>query len=139
MRSSQSLIVLILFSLAITASAQTQDTKPPADPLEDAHQGVFQNRRDRAVEAGRTTAAFQQAGPVLSGNVPRRNFIDEQILGRIERDNVPHASLAGDEARCGNSRNDEAGYAAWSRIFQYGCGLVAHLCCEGVSTGGGTR
>src|SRR5262245_29952313 len=97
MRSSQSLIVLILFSLAITASAQTQDTKPPADPLEDAHQGVFQNRRDRAVEAGRTTAAFQQAGPVLSGNVPRRNFIDEQILGRIERDNVPHASLAGDE------------------------------------------
>src|SRR5215470_14997184 len=91
------LIVLLVFSLTISVSGQTQESKPPADPLEDAHQGLFQNRTDRAVEAGRTTAAFQQAGPVLTGNVPRRNFIDEQIFGRIERDSVPHASLAGDE------------------------------------------
>jgi len=97
MGSRHLLIVLLVFSLTLSASAQAQEPKPPADPLEDAHQGLFQNRTDRAVEAGRTTAAFQQAGPVLSANVPRRNFIDEQIFGRMDRDKVPHASLAGDE------------------------------------------
>src|SRR5262245_155950 len=96
MRLWHLLIVLMFFSLTLSASAQTQEPKS-TDPFEDAHQGVFQNQKDRAVEAGRTTAAFQQAGPVLSGNVPRRNFIDEQIFGRTDRDGVPHAALAGDE------------------------------------------
>src|SRR5512138_3518473 len=97
MRLWHLLIVLIVFSLTLTASAQTQEPKATTDPFEDAHQGVFQNQKDRAVEAGRSTAAFQQAGTVLSGNVPRRNFIDEQIFGRMDRDRVPHAGLAGDE------------------------------------------
>src|SRR5215470_20004537 len=97
MRSRHLLSVLLVLSLSLGASAQTQEPKPQADPLEDAHQGLFQKQPDRAVEAGRTTSAFQQAGPVLSANVPRRNFIDEQLLGRMERDGVPHAGLAGDE------------------------------------------
>src|SRR5262245_21845976 len=88
-------VVLILF-LLIPASAQTQEPKQ-ADPFENAHQGLFQNKTDRAVEAGRSSAAFQQATTVGAGTVPRRNFIDEQLFGRMERDGVPHAPLASDE------------------------------------------
>jgi hypothetical protein len=89
--------ILLVFSLALSSSAQTQEPKPAADAFENAHEGIFQKKTDRAVEAGRTTAGFQQAGTVVPGNVPRRNFIDEQIFGRMERDGVSHAPLAGDE------------------------------------------
>src|SRR5262249_18354659 len=32
----------------------------------------------------------------LSGQVARKNYIDEEIFGKMERDGVPHARLAGD-------------------------------------------
>ena len=86
-----------LLVIAMSAAAQSQEPKPAADPFENAHEGLFQQKTDRAVEAGRTTAAFQPSGTVVQGNVPRRNFIDEQIFGRMERDKVPHAPLATDE------------------------------------------
>ena len=81
----------------MSAAAQSQEPKPAADPFENAHEGLFQQKTDRAVEAGRTTAAFQPSGTLVQGNVFRRNFIDEQIFGRMERDKVPHAPLATDE------------------------------------------
>jgi hypothetical protein len=89
--------VLFMIATVLTLSGQTPEPRPAADPFEDAHQGVFENKTDRAVEAGRATAAFQQSGTVISEDVPRRNFIDEQIFGRMERDGVPHAPLASDE------------------------------------------
>jgi len=91
------LAVLLILAVAVCASAQTPEPKPAADPFEDAHQGVFDAKKDKAVEAGRATAAFQQSGMVVSASVPRRNFVDEQIFGRMERDGIPHAPLAGDE------------------------------------------
>lgn len=97
MRSWHRLVVLLVFSLVSYASAQTQEPKPPADPFENAHQGLFEGKTDKAAEAGRITAAFQQSGTTLSGNVPRRNFVDELLFGRMERDGIPHSPLAGDE------------------------------------------
>jgi hypothetical protein len=88
--------VLLMITTVVSLPAQTQDSVPAKDPFEDAHQGIFENKTDKAVEAGRATAAFQQ-GTGASANVPRRNFIDEQIFGRMERDGVPHAPLASDE------------------------------------------
>ncbi len=97
MRPRHLLGFLIVIFIVISAAAQSQEPRPAADPFENAHEGLFQQKTDRAVEAGRATAAFQPSGTAVQGNVPRRNFIDEQIFGRMERDKVPHAPLAGDE------------------------------------------
>jgi hypothetical protein len=98
------IVALAIACLVFTVSAQNQDkpkTAPPisprtADDFERAHQGVFTPDEDKAAEASRLTATFAgtASGPV--GEVARRNYIDEQIFGRMERDKVPHASLAGD-------------------------------------------
>jgi hypothetical protein len=32
-----------------------------------------------------------------SAPIPRKNFVDELVFGRLERDHIPHAPLAGDE------------------------------------------
>ena len=46
-----------------------------------------------------TATAVMAAGevtPRIPPPVPRRNYIDEHVFGRMERDRVPHASLADD-------------------------------------------
>jgi hypothetical protein len=88
---------LLMITAVLSLSAQTQGPVPAPDRFEDAHQGIFENKTDQAVEAGRATAAFQQSTNVVSENVPRRNFIDEHIFGRMERDGIPNAPLSNDE------------------------------------------
>ena len=51
---------------------------------------------DKAAEASRLTAAFAGQSSATPQNVPIKNYIDEQIFGRMERDKVPHAPLAND-------------------------------------------
>ena len=48
----------------------------------------------RPGEAALSTPAL--GAPVLSASIPRRNFIDDHIFGRIERDGIPRAGLASD-------------------------------------------
>ena len=55
---------------------------------------------DKAAEASKLTNAVAPAlpgGAASSAPIPRKNFVDEHIFGRIERDKIPHAPLAGDE------------------------------------------
>src|SRR5207244_3471008 len=55
---------------------------------------------DKAKEASRLTEAVAAALPDAGSStapISRKNFIDEHIFGRIERDKIPHAPLAGDE------------------------------------------
>ncbi len=54
-------------------------------------------KQDRRAEISRLTEEFSSgsaAGPFAP--VPRKNFIDEHIFGKIARDRVPHAALADD-------------------------------------------
>ena len=91
------IVALVLFSLVLSVSAQ--QTAPPttADDFEKAHQGVFGSQPDKAAEASRLTATFAGQSATATGSIPRKNFIDEQIFGRMERDKVPHAPLATDQ------------------------------------------
>ena len=52
---------------------------------------------DRRAELSALTESLSAGGTAAAGPVARRNFIDEYIFGKIERDGVPHAPLADDE------------------------------------------
>lgn len=96
---------LVIFSLVLSVSAQVSQQKKmkprtgsdAVDQFEKAHQGLFTPKTDEAVEASRLTAEFAGSGAPMAGSVPRKNYIDEHIFGRMERDKIPHAGLASDE------------------------------------------
>src|SRR5437879_8466604 len=94
-----------LFLLSLVISAQGPQTNPPPSPqvnqdrIEAAH-GKLLSGEDRAKDASRLTEAVAPVLPDSASStapVPRKNFIDEHISGRMERDKIPHASLAGEE------------------------------------------
>src|SRR6266516_4905362 len=104
MRSSWLCVAtLIVFSIVLSVSAQNQAQKQQttpstsADEFEKAHQNLFGPPTDKAAEASRLTTGFAAAGPAVLGDIQRKNYIDEQIFGRMERDGIPHAPLASDQ------------------------------------------
>jgi hypothetical protein len=100
----------IAICLAMVATAQSPQTPPkPAAPPNSAnpkapeqfdkiHESVF-SKTDKSQEAGKLTDDASKAlpGRALAGPIPRKNYIDEHIFGRIERDKIPHAGLSTDE------------------------------------------
>jgi hypothetical protein len=99
------LVTLILcLTLVVAAQVSQQDRTQPNQPqtnderMEAAHGQLF-SAQDKAKEASRLTQAVAAALPGTGGNfapVARKNFVDEFIFGKMERDRVPHAGLAGD-------------------------------------------
>ncbi len=97
-------ILLLVAVLSLSLMAQTTGQKEPkekmgADQFEDAHRGVFSNQTDRAKEVSQFTVQMSKAMPSSAeslSKMPRKNFIDEYIFGRIERDGIPHAALSSD-------------------------------------------
>jgi hypothetical protein len=87
---------LILFSFALSVSAQQTPTPRTADDFEEAHQGLFGTQTDKAAEASRLTSTFAGQTPVASQKVAIKSYIDEHVFGRMERDKVPHAPIAND-------------------------------------------
>src|SRR5437867_13012510 len=97
--------VVLCLTLAVTAQ-QSQKIQPPSpqqqvdqDRIEAAHSELL-NAKDKAAEASRLTQAVASALPgsgVSSAPIPRKNYVDEHIFGRTERENIPHAPLAGDD------------------------------------------
>ncbi len=85
-----------ILSVAVAVAA---DCTFRADP------DAFMLAQGRAWEAvSRRAVAFsrllpRQAGaqPVAAGQIPRRNFIDDEIFGQLAALNVPSAQLSGDE------------------------------------------
>jgi len=111
-------MVVLFLTLAVTAQ-QTQKGVPQpnqrqvdADPIEAAHSDLL-NRPDKAAEASRLTQAVASALPgaaASSAPIPRKNFVDEFIFGRIDRDHIPHAPLAGDEEFLRRAYLDATGF-----------------------------
>ncbi len=95
--------VCFLGSFALQAqqsSVSTRKTSQSQDQVDVAHQEMLQSIEDRGKEAARLTEDVMGDVPItadVSGDVQRRNFIDDIIFDRIEKDGVPHASLATDQ------------------------------------------
>jgi hypothetical protein len=101
-------IALLTFSTILVAqTAQKKEQKAPAksqssqsvDKYEEVHRGLFNPQPDRAREAGRFTEEISSAlpGRTVTGKLPRKNFIDEYIFGKMEKDGIPYAGLSSDE------------------------------------------
>src|SRR5437867_13288288 len=105
-RGNLFLVMTMVFLLSLVVSAQRPQTNPPPpqpqvdqDRIEAAH-GKLLSGEDRAKDASRLTEAVAPALPGAGSStapIPRKNFIDEHIFGRMERDKIPHAPVAGDE------------------------------------------
>src|SRR2546426_9320787 len=81
---------LIALLAAVGSIAFAQQTHPKPDkhpPIEIP---------DRREAASRLTEAVAGASDRAASPVPRKNFIDEFIFGKMERDKIPHAPLATD-------------------------------------------
>src|SRR2546428_259612 len=115
------LSTLLVLCLTLVVTAQLQQTAQPQqnqlqadekDRIEAAHSELL-NAKDKAEEASRLTNALSPALPgtaASSAPIPKKNFIDEHIFGRIERDNIPHAPLAGDEEFLRRAYVDASGF-----------------------------
>src|SRR5437764_12298820 len=106
-RGNLVLMVTMLFILSLVVYARLPQANPSQQPqaqgdqdrIEAAH-GKLLSGEDKAKEASRLTEAVAPALPITAAStapIPRKNFIDDHIFGRMERDKIPHAPLAGDE------------------------------------------
>jgi hypothetical protein len=100
------LMTTVVLCLTLVVTAQLPQQKPSQsgqqqidqDRIEAAH-GQLLSGQDKAAEANRLTQAVASALPRAASTAPvtKKNFVDELIFGRMERDKVPHAAFAGDE------------------------------------------
>src|ERR1051325_9157304 len=100
------LTVAMVLCLTVVITAQLPEKTAPQsgqqldpDRFEAAH-GQLTSPEDKGKEASRLTQAVAPSLPASDAAfapVARKNFIDEHIFGRIERDHIPHAPIAGDE------------------------------------------
>jgi len=96
---------IAVMACAVLLSAADQPQKKPreesmaSDRFAEAHAPLFQ---PKAKDAGAVTERVASSLPRLArsasgGRMARRNFIDQYIFGKMERDGVPHARLASDQ------------------------------------------
>src|SRR2546427_11085006 len=87
---------ILCLTFVVTAqgpqNAQPQQGQPQADPdrIEAAHSELL-NAKDKAAEASKLTEAVAQAlpgAPASTAPLPRKNFIAEPIIGRIDNINI---------------------------------------------------
>jgi len=106
-RGNLVLMVTMLFILSLVVYARLPQQNPSQQPsaqgdqdrIEAAH-GKLLSGEDKAKEASRLTEAVAPALPQTAAStapVPRKTFVDEFIFGKMERDKIPHAPIAGDE------------------------------------------
>src|SRR5712692_7282096 len=69
-----------------------------ADRFADAHAPLFQppNSKNASMLTERVAPSLPVGAKASADRVPRRNFIDEHVFGKMERDGVSHAPLASD-------------------------------------------
>ena len=97
-------VLVLLAAIYYPLSAGAQSTPRAVSPeakarMERAHRAAERAGRAAADIAGALTeqaADIRPRADAAPGPIPRRNFIDDRIFGRIEKDGIPHAPLAGD-------------------------------------------
>src|SRR5438874_1024951 len=114
------LMTAVVFCLTLAVTAQQPQKVQPQPPqqqvdqdrTEAAHSELL-NAKDKAAEASRLTQAVSPALPAAAAStapIPRKNFVDEHIFGKIDRDKVPHSALAGDEEFLRRAYLDAVGF-----------------------------
>lgn len=90
-------LALAVLSALSAAAAQTL-TPEARERAERAHQALETPQQNPAQDAAALTGQTAGLRPEAAADTPvvRRNFIDEQIFGKIEKENIPHAGLAPD-------------------------------------------
>src|SRR5438093_7902845 len=93
------LCLTLVLSAQLPQKDQEQAQPRQTDPgFEAAHERVFQPP-DKAGDVGRLTEKVAPSGPASPAALaplPHKNYVDDFILGRMERDHVPHAPLSTD-------------------------------------------
>jgi len=85
----------------LAADSPKQQNKQPVDSSNmssDVHAPLFQG--PKSLDAGATTERLAGGLPrtaAQSAPIAHRNFIDDQIFGKMERDGIPHAPLSTDQ------------------------------------------
>lgn len=97
---------LALMSLALVAAAllpgNAADSGPKKDPahtkkqVEHPEDPTGSTRTDLDNVTSKVTARFPHFSRA-AGPIPRNNYIDDFIFGKMERDGIPHAKLSSDE------------------------------------------
>ena len=98
--------LFVILVLSLTVSIRGQKTEAPQQPqnntdkYDDAHRTLFEQQQvDKAREAGQFADQVSRVlpqGEDHAGPVPRKNYVDEFIFSRVERDRIPHAGLSTD-------------------------------------------
>ncbi|MBM3740246.1 MAG: DUF1553 domain-containing protein [Acidobacteria bacterium] len=86
---------LFVCLLALPLAAQVPEHRQ--DVVDQAHRPMLQPPQPKSKALSALTAEAAGRAGRAAGAVQRVNFIDEHIFGRMQRDRVPHAGLAGDE------------------------------------------
>jgi hypothetical protein len=94
MRFALAALLAVSVGSAQTGSPPTEESLTP-EQFQSIHAPLLQPRPTDA-DPALTTARVAGAAKTPSQAVPRRNFIDEHVFGKMERDGVPHSSLADD-------------------------------------------
>ncbi|HTM49935.1 MAG TPA: DUF1553 domain-containing protein [Bryobacteraceae bacterium] len=86
---------ILLLAFAVSGFGQAP---APQDPFEESHRSIFQPPADKAKAAGEITSELAKRVPRRGGpKAVRKNYIDQHIFGRMERDGIPYAGRASDE------------------------------------------
>src|SRR5215510_8932294 len=119
MRAAKLILIsamVLCLSLVVTARLRQQDPPQPGKPQSDpdfngAHQGLL-STEDKVKEATDLTKAVAAALPnsASAGPVPHKNFVDDFIFARMERDKIPHAPLSSDEEFLRRAYLDATGF-----------------------------
>jgi len=103
MKSLNAAILMVACGfLALTLTVVAQQQAPPKgqDAIDKAHEGMLKSGGDKAAEASRLTQSLSgvlRPGAPARTRIPIKNYIDQQIFGRMEGDGIPHAELSSDE------------------------------------------
>jgi Protein of unknown function (DUF1553)/Protein of unknown function (DUF1549) len=93
-------LTVLLAWVAGTGQEQQKKKKPVPDSSKmssDVHAPLFQGPKPLDAGAKTERLAAGLPGRTSAGSVPRRNFVDEHIFGKMERDGIPYAPLANDQ------------------------------------------
>ena len=88
----------VMLAAADNAAKKPREESMASDRFAEAHAPLFQppQSKDAGALTERVAPSLPASARSAAGNIPRRNFIDHYVFGKMERDGIPHAPLASD-------------------------------------------
>jgi hypothetical protein len=108
--------MVLALAIGVVAEMPQQSPPPPTKPQSDpdfsgAHKALF-DTEDKVKEANELTKTVAAGLPNTPSNapVPHKNFIDDYVFAKMERDHIPHAPLSSDEEFLRRAYLDATGF-----------------------------